>query len=315
MRTIRTVIIFAVLSVFTFACETKHNLKPGEEYADLTHGKVWYRIVGGGTGVPLLLLHGGPGYPSHYLNPLAELAKDRPVIFLDQLGCGRSGSLTDTTLMNIDSFVVQLEEFRAALGLDEFYLYGHSWGTMLGVDYYLKYPEHIKAMILASPCLSAERWTNDANDLIATLPDSIQESIRIHNEQGTYDSPEYQEAVMIFYQQYVARKSPWDANLDSAFSGSNATIYNHMWGPSEFRSTGNLRNYDRTADLNRINVPVLYVCGEHDEARPATVQYYQSVTPGSRLAVIPGAAHATMHDNQAENNKAISDFLSEVARK
>jgi proline iminopeptidase len=44
---------------------------------------------------PLVLLHGGPGVPSYYLNPMASLSDERPVIFIDQLGCGRSDQIVD----------------------------------------------------------------------------------------------------------------------------------------------------------------------------------------------------------------------------
>ena len=76
---------------------------PGEGYIPVTGGKVWYRIVGTGKGTPLLVLHGGPGVPSYYLNPLAALGDDRPVVFYDQLGCGRSDQPADTSLSRIQS--------------------------------------------------------------------------------------------------------------------------------------------------------------------------------------------------------------------
>jgi pimeloyl-ACP methyl ester carboxylesterase len=63
---------------------------PHEGFANVPGGRVWYRVVGTGPGTPLLLLHGGPGMPSYYLSSLAVLGKDRPVIFYDQLGAGRS---------------------------------------------------------------------------------------------------------------------------------------------------------------------------------------------------------------------------------
>jgi proline iminopeptidase len=304
--------ILTLLLVFILGCQPKKVLTPGEGYVEVTGGKVWYRIVGQGDQTPLLLLHGGPGFPSYYLNPLAALSKDRPVIFLDQLGCGRSDNLEDTSLMTVDAFVEQLEQFRASLGLEEFYLYGHSWGTMLGMDYYVKYPQHIQALILASPALSTSKWTEDAEVLIATLPESVQMAINTNVETGTYDAPEYQQAINEYYQRFVARKLPWDPNMDSTFTQANEEIYNHMWGPSEFTATGNLKYYDRTADLSKIEVATLYICGEYDEARPPTVQYYQSLTPGSKFVMIENAAHVTMHDNPQRDIEVISSFLNEI---
>jgi len=53
-------------------------------------GRVWYQVLGGGSGLPLVILHGGPRFPHDYLEPLGALADERPVVFYDQLGCGRS---------------------------------------------------------------------------------------------------------------------------------------------------------------------------------------------------------------------------------
>ena len=68
-------------------------------YVEVPGGRVWYQIAGAGRpGVPVLCLHGGPGMPHDYLEPLADLAASRPVIFYDQLGCGRSDRPDDDSL-------------------------------------------------------------------------------------------------------------------------------------------------------------------------------------------------------------------------
>ncbi|MEK7248701.1 MAG: alpha/beta fold hydrolase, partial [Chloroflexota bacterium] len=64
-------------------------------------GNVWYKIGGDGPGVPLLLLHGGPGAGHDYLEPMATLGDDRPVVFYDQLGCGNSDNPNDTSLWDL----------------------------------------------------------------------------------------------------------------------------------------------------------------------------------------------------------------------
>lgn len=314
MKTLKIygLIILMLVIALIIGCQPKKKLTPGEGYAEVTGGKVWYRIAGEGDKTPLLLLHGGPGAPSYYLNPLAALSKDRPVIFFDQLGCGRSDHIIDTSMMTVKNFVEQL---KTALGLKEFYLYGQSWGTMLGVDYYFAYPDGIKALILSSPAISVPMWLRDADTLIATLPDSIQIAISTNVRNGTYDSPEYQQAVYIYYQNFFARKLPWSADIDSTFAQMNEEVYQFMWGPSEFTATGNLKDYDRTNRLSEIKIPTLFITGEFDEARPSTVQYYQSLVPNSKFVMTENAAHITMHDNPQQDIKVINDFLSGLEKK
>src|SRR4051794_14106810 len=126
-------------------------------------GEVWYRIAGDDrAGIPLLTLHGGPGYPHDYLEPLEQLADERPVIFYDQLGCGNSDRPEDRSLWRIDRFVRELAQVRTALRLRRMHLFGHSWGTMLAVDYVLS-PAPVTSLILASPALSIPRWMADAD--------------------------------------------------------------------------------------------------------------------------------------------------------
>ena len=300
-----------VVAILFSACTNKaaKTLTPGQGYIQVKGGRIWYNIVGSGTKTPLLLLHGGPGVPSYYLNPIAELGKDRPVIFFDQLGCGRSGRITDTTLMTVDNYVEEVKALRDSLGLKDYYLYGQSWGTMLGTDFYLAHPEGIKALILSSSALSIAKWMDDAQKQIATLPDSIQQIIKVNEANKTYDSPDYQRAMKVYYEKYVARKVPWSADVDSAFSQIGTNVYMYMEGPSEFTITGTLKTYDRTPDLGKLKLPVLYIVGDNDEANPETTRYYQSLTPGAKLAIIKNAGHLTMQDNQAEHNQVLAAFL------
>jgi len=296
----------------TSACASK-TLTPGEGYIPVTGGKVWYRIVGTGQGTPLLVLHGGPGYPSYYLNPLAALGTDRPVVFYDQLGCGRSDQPADTSLYTVEGFVQRLGEVRKALGLDKVDIYGHSWGSMLAVSYMLTQPKGVEKLILAGPALSVPRWSHDADSLLTTLPDSIQAVIHENEAAGTTDSPAYQNAVMAFYAKYVCRMDPWSADLDSTLQGMGELVYSYMEGPSEFTITGTLKSFDVTKDLGRIHVPTLFIVGQHDEAVPSTAAYYQSLVPGAKLVVIPGASHLAMQEKPEEYNAALRSFLADPA--
>jgi proline iminopeptidase len=282
-----------------------------EGYLPVRGGKVWYKVVGRGDKTPVVLLHGGPGYTSYYLKPLLKLSDERPVIIFDQLGCGRSGRITDTSLMTIDNYVEEVHQLVQALGLKNYYLLGHSWGTMLGVDYYLKYPEGIHALILGSPCLSAARWVSDADTLLARLPDSTERILRNSIKGIPQDSTVLKDAIEIFFNHFYNRKLPLSADLDSTNAGVGLTVYEYMWGKSEFYATGTLKNYDRTPDLKKIKVPTLYTTGEFDAATPATVKYYQSLTPYAKFVIIKNAGHYTMQDNEMENVMVIRNFLHE----
>lgn len=303
-----------LLGLFTlFLMNACTNATPPKEgFIEVEGGKIWYRIVGEGEKTPVLLLHGGPGSSSFYLEPLKELSQDRPVIFLDQLGCGRSTRITDTTLMTIEKNVEQLEQVRKALKLEKFYLYGHSWGTMLGMDYYVKYPKGIQGLIFSSPLFSTKIWTDDADTLIATLPEATQKAIRESERQKNYDNDSYKEAMKVYYKAFVRRSDKSKSQQDSAAKFFGENVYNFMWGPSEFTATGNLLNYNRLKDLHKITVPTLLTAGEYDEARPSSVRYYTSLIPGAQFKEIPQAAHSTMMDNPKEYIGVLREFLKKM---
>lgn len=300
-----------VAAVFLGSCQSA-GLEPRDGFVDVPGGRIWYRIVGGGTRTPLVLLHGGPGAPSYYLNPLAALADERPVIFYDQLGAGRSDKPADVTLWRIERFVEELGRLRAELGLDQVHLLGHSWGTMLAVDYMLTKPDGVRSLVLASPALSTSRWLEDAATLKKTLPESVQAAIAKHESAGTYDSPEYQAAVMEYYKLYLCRRDPWPDDVNRTFAELSSPVYGTMWGPSEFTVTGSLRTYERAAQLNELSLPVLLTAGRYDEATPSATAYYQSLIPGAKLKIFEKSGHLTMQDEPEAYVQAVRAFLHEV---
>ncbi len=278
-------------------------------YVNVPGGRVWYQIVGSGPGTPLLLLHGGPGVPSYYLKPLAALGADRPVIFYDQLGCGRSDQPKDSTLWTRERFVAELAAVREQLGLKEVDLLGHSWGTILAVDYMLTKPAGVHALVLSSPALSIPMWEHDADSLKHLLPDSTQQKITRNERAGTYGSPEYQAAMNEFYGRFVVRRQPMSADAESSFAGLAMPVYGYMEGPSEFTITGTLKGYDATPRLHEIAVPTLVTAGEFDEASPTTAAYFASLIPGATFTRIANSGHLTMHDNPDEYLAAVRAFL------
>jgi len=288
------------------------NMEQG--YITVSGGKVWYKIVGKNEqDTPLLILHGGPGASHTYLEPLEELAKKRPVIFYDQLGCGNSDRPDDTSLWTIDRFVDELHRVRNTLGLKKVYILGQSWGSSLAVEYMLtKQPEGVKSLILSGPLLSTSRWVKDQKSYIEELPQETREIIHQSEQSGNYDSAKYQEAMMHFYKLHVCRLDPWPDCLNKAFSNLNMDLYLHMWGPSEFRVSGTLRNYERVSSLDIIDIPVLFTCGEHDEATPSTTRYYNKNLPGSQIHILEDASHEHHLEKTEEYLSVVNKFLEEV---
>ena len=287
-------------------------LQAKEGHANVPGGKIWYEVVGEGGGRPLVTLHGGPGSTHFGLEPLRVLAEDRPVVFYDQLGCGNSDRPDDLSLWQVERFVEELHILSNVLELEEFHILGHSWGTMLGADYYLAHPEGVASLVLSSPCISIARWIADCNRYRKQLPLEVQADMAKHEEAGTTDSDEYQNAVSEFNKRHVMRMDPVPAAVAQGRQQRGKVVYETMWGPREFYMDGNLNGYDRSCDLHRILVPTLYSCGRVDEATPDTVEWYASLTPKSEFVVYENSAHMPHWEDKKRYIDVVRDFLKRV---
>lgn len=291
------------------------GILPKEGYISVPGGKVWYQIMGDGNGVPLLVLHGGPGYPHDYLEPLGSLSDKRQVIFYDQLGCGKSDRPNDPSLWQTERFVEELWQVRQALGLWQVHLFGHSWGTILAADYLFTQPPGLQSVIFASPALSMPRWINDSIHYRAKLPKNVQAILKQHEANKTTASQQYQKATQIYDRYYVCRLYPIPDSLIRASQGMGHTVYQIMWGPAECYVTGNLKDYDRTAHLHEITLPTLFTCGRFDEASPETTAWYQSLVPNAEMVVFEQSAHMAHLEESQKYIEVVKDFLQRVEAK
>jgi proline-specific peptidase len=303
---------FAFMALATTTCATadKPNprLIPGEYRLAVPGGNIWYKVTGTGKGTPVILLHGGPGFSSFYLKSLEDLGDDRVVIRYDQLGGGKSDRISDTTMFTFSHFVTELDSLRAYLGLEKVHVLGHSWGTMLGVEYYRAHPTHVASLTFGSAVFDVPAYAGHARELLKTLPDSSQRAIAEAEATGQFESPAYQAAISEFYGRYLWRH-PVQADLDSTFATVNQAIYMYMQGPSEFTITGTFKDYNVTSFLPQITVPTLFAVGEFDEVGPELVKSFADRVPGARYVVMPGAAHITTWDAADAMNTAVRSFL------
>ena len=288
------------------------NSKQG--FINVPGGPVWYKVSGNGEGLPLLALHGGPGSTSCTYSLLDPLGDQRSIIRYDQLGSGRSGRPDDLSLWKVDRFVEELDVIRKKLKLEKFHLLGHSWGAALAGAYLLeKGTKGVASVIFSSPLLSTPLWIEDANYLRSQLPQGIQDTLNFHEMANTTDSDEYRDATRVFYDRHLTRgEAKEKAECDGA--PWNQVIYEYMWGPTEFHATGNLVDFDLSHRLHTIDIPVLFLTGEFDEARPETISKFHKMIPGSEFIVIGGVAHASLSRAPDNYRRILEDFLDKVEK-
>jgi proline-specific peptidases, Bacillus coagulans-type subfamily len=235
----------------------------------------------------LLCLHGGPGANWLHMKPYEALAGERRIVFYDQLGAGNSAveDPHDPAMWTPELFVEEVGVVREAWGSSASTSSGTPWGGMLGMQYAATQPDGLVSLIVESSPPSVPAWMGELAKLRAELPPEVEATLQRHEEAGTTNSEEYQQAEMEFYKRHLCRVDPWPDWLNESFSImlANPEVYNTMNGPSEFHVIGTLREWDITPQLGRIQVPTLLFCGRYDEVTPASVEVAHRAIPGLRV--------------------------------
>ena len=285
-------------------------MREEEGHIDVPGGQVWYKVVGSGESVPLLTLHGGPGGGHDYLEPLNALASERPIVFFDQLGCGKSDTPDDVSLWRIDRFVDEVTAVRDALGLDRIHLLGHSWGGWLAIEYMLGAPSGVVSLTLASTSASIPQFVHEAGTLISELPREMAETMRRLEAEGDFENPEFEAGMMEFYKRHLCRLDPWpDPIMRSLENLDGNIVYETMNGPTEFTVIGNMKDWNRIEKLSEIVAPTLITCGRYDELTPACSRTLRQGIMNSRMHVFERSAHMA-HLEEAESYlQILSEFL------
>lgn len=296
-----------------------HSSLPAREgFVPFLGHRVWYRIVGGGENadkLPLLCIQGGPGWTHDYLEPLEAVASTgRHVIFFDLLGTGKSDHPVNHPEWTLALLWNEVHAICDGLGLTRFHLYGHGWGGMLAMEMALGDASHLASLVLADTTASIPQWMVEANQRRTMLPEEIQRTLWKHEDAGTTDDPEYQEAIMMLYRRYFCRVDPFPDCLKRTFDKlrENPQIYEAIRGPSEFHIVGPLHGWEVLEQLGDIQAPTLVVGGKDDLATPGITETIHRGIPGSEWALFENSSHVPHIEEPDRFLAIIADFLTRV---
>jgi proline-specific peptidase len=263
--------------------------------------------------LPLLLLHGGPGACHDYIEALAAIsATGRRVIFYDQQGCGNSDQPSDPGRWTVELYVREVDAVREALGLREVHILGQSWGGMLLMEYLVRQPRGVVSATIASSPASMPLWIAETARLRAALPAEVIEVLEHHEAAGTWDDPEYDAAVNVFYERHLCRVVPFPEPVARSFAklARNPEVYRTMNGPTEFHVVGTLRDWDITPRLAAVEVPVLITSGRHDEATPAQMARLAEHVPQAEWVIFEESGHLAHAEEPDRYMAVVADFLA-----
>ena len=286
------------------------------------HGtfEVWTRRSGVSPHIKLLLLHGGPGCTHEYFEVFDSFLPQAGIelYFYDQLGSHHSSQPDHADLWEIGRFVDEVEQVRQALALDgsNFFLLGHSWGGILAIEYALRYQQYLKGLIISNMVWSVPEYNRYAEErFLRQLPAGVLAELQAIEAAEDYDNPRYMELLIPHhYEHHVLRRpyAQWPDSVLRAFEHLNPKVYIPMQGPSELGARGKLAQWDRRADLSRIQVPTLTIGAAHDTMDPQQMAAMAKALPRGSHLHCPNGSHMAMVDDQVVYIQGLIDFLRRV---
>ena len=269
--------------------------------------------AGQSGGIRLLVLHGGPGVPCSYVfhGHAQYAAAGFEVVSWDQLGCGASDRPDDPALWTVARYVSEVEDVRQQLGWDRFLLLGNSWGGILGMEYALAFPQHVRALVIGNIAASMPLVSRGFERCKAALGEATVRMMAVREAEGTTDHPEYAAVRTLLMYRHMCRLGQWPKPLlNSLQPGAiGQGPWDTMFGPHFFTCSGNLRTWDRMDALPRLRLPTLVTASEWDYVLPEYVRLMHEHLPQSQLAFFRNSAHLPFWDAADEYHAAVLPFL------
>jgi proline iminopeptidase len=271
---------------------------------------LYVEVLGTATGVPLVVVNGGPGFDHTYEHAAVPgttsawetLAKKRRVVFYDQRGNGRSSALKPGQPCGLAEQIDDLEAVRAHLGADRIDLLGHSWGGFLVMAYAARHPEHIRHLITVDS--AAPKWA----DTVFLFKDIF---------------PEGQERADGFaFADALGDKAASDAGIREYltwlfYSPEKRDAFIAQVQPGVFTKPVNeavehdVQRFDLGPELRKFKFPALVITGRYDiNVAPSVAYKIHKAIPGSQFVVLEKSGHLPFYEEPEAFVHAIEAFLA-----
>ena len=278
--------------------------------------KVWTKRIGNNPKIKLLLLTGGPGLSHEYMECMESFLPKEGIefIYYDQLGTGFSDNPNDTTMWDLPRYVEEVEQVRVALNLnkDNFYILGHSWGGILGMQYALKYQQNMRGLIISNMMASCPEYVKYSKLLEKQMNPQVLSEIKAIESKKEYTNPRYMELLMNnFYNEHILRMpiNQWPEPVTRSMSKSNSSLYITMQGPSELGLSGKLTYWDVSKQLPTIAIPTLVIGAKYDTMNPDYMKWMSQQLPKGSYLYCSKGSHMCMYDDQKTYMNGLVNFL------
>jgi proline iminopeptidase len=273
---------------------------------------LYYEILGEhpspGSATPLVVVNGGPGVAHDYMHcsdVWDAVARERPVVFYDQRGTGRSPALRKGQSCTVADQIADLDALLRALHFERVDLLGHSWGGYVAMAYGALHPQRIEHMVI---CDSAAPKLGDTIFMFENIyPEVVVRQKAVAFAEALGDS--------------AAARTSFEEYLSMLFySPRNRERYRALHLPYRMSQGVNeilwadAGRFDLNPELPKFRFPVLVITGRHDfNVAPSVAFKIHDAIPNSRILVFEESGHLPFFEEPATFQARLEEFLATPA--
>ena len=290
-------------------------LKSSGKFVLANGHKLWIETIGSGT--PLFLIIGGPGGSHGGMHSFDGLSDSSMLVFIDNFGRGKSDTAFSPVEYSIEGDVNDIEAIRSELGYEKINVLGHSYGSLVAQSYALKYSQHTSKLIIISGLYSGKMWqeTNDDYNYIFSrqMPETW-DSLMVLRKNSYKSSDElhyklYEKFPLSLVHAYCP-DNRFELNDSCEITFNHKVYYQIVGADGDFTLTNDAVNYDVTAKLKDLNMPVLIMAGRYDRmCNPKLTLEYKKFCPQAKFIMFENSGHNPQIDERDLLLREINAFL------
>ncbi|HSZ33297.1 MAG TPA: alpha/beta fold hydrolase [Puia sp.] len=308
MKTVFASVISLFVSISICAQPYPDSQKDGK-YFLVNGAKLW--VVEVGTGDPLFIIPGGPGGAHISYRAFDGISSTNKIVYFDAFGRGKSDTAKDVKEYSLNRDIEDLEGLRLALHYDKINVLGHSYGGLVAQGYALKYPQHVKHLVLANTFHSYIMWQendDNSNHEIKTNYPEVWDTLMSIREKGAVSSdPVHQEiygrvpyGFLYAYNpdNFRRKKGITDTAKNTPVrtpypNPNNTKLYYQMVGKDgDFIVGSDIGNFDYRTQLKNLSMPVLIYGGRFDRvAVPEMMIKFKEYCPQAKFVMFEYSGH------------------------
>lgn len=271
---------------------------------------IHFEVIGEGARAPIIVINGGPGFSHTYLHLSGvweQLAHDGPVVFYDQRGTGRSQQLSQGGTSTLQDNIDDLEALRRHLNYEKVTLIGHSWGGYLSMAYAAQHPARLEKLVLVGT--AGPKWfeipdgSGEPSDLFEYIfPDVVERRSRLSARLG--DPRAADDDLSAYLSMLFLSEDKRDDFIAGCKDCKVDREVNRLVNED-------LRRFDFTPQLARIEFPVLIATGRYDINVAPLVAYriHQKIS-NSELVFFEKSGHMPFYEEPSKFVEVVARFLN-----